>query len=588
MKKLVASLGILALVAGFFASCSKNEVEVPANQLVGIIAENNGFVNNAAQVKLLLDRKADKAVTVNLGTYTTAPTFGKQLPASVLSFPETVTIAAGDSVAVVDVSVNPASLEKGKYQAVVGITGSAGADVRSNASSVALNLVHGDLRPHVSLAAGATAVTADAGAVAIMLDTPTETAATVTIGVSSNSEVPAAALSFNPEVALAANSRSAVVEVAVDRSKIDKAGILKAVFEVVSVSDNLIDESEADYFEVFNVVPAATDWQGMFYGPYTNPNNGKLYHAFLVNGVTDAYWDLVRVPKGSVATAADVKDLIMSDQADVEYYADYYSSAYTREQFIPLWLYAGGSALLSVQDPGEYEGFIVGFDENGYATGNYASFEYEIENENPDPLPEYARWIGNWDLDGTPISITQDKVNQTFKIEGLEIGIDKTVEYGLAATAAFDAETGGFTISAQNLGQWTHDDYGAAVDKLCGLVVIEGSTYYVDDPVTLCYVNMASDGKAVWTPGSVDLGDEGASTIYSFVGLKYYWVVSAGAGSYSDGNVSLPATMTKIPEAEEGSVTNGLSPRLTLPERAGGKHSLPASGLDHVSKLVIK
>ena len=46
--------------------------------------------------------------------------------------------------------------------------------------------------------------------------------------------------------------------------------------------------------------------------------------------------------------------------------------------------------------------------------------------------------------------------------------------------------------------------------------------------------------------------------------------------------------MTKIPEAEEGSVTNGLSPRLTLPERPSGKRSLPASGLDPVSKLVIK
>lgn len=587
MKQTIKSLGILVVVAGLFASCTQKDMEVPANQLVGIVSDNTSFVDNAAQVKLLLAKKADKAVTVILGTFNTTSTFGKQLSASLLNIPESVTIAAGDSVAVANIAVDPSSLEKGKYQAVVGITGAIGAAVRNNASSVALNLVHGDLRPHVALLAGTSDITGDEGTLAIRLSTATEMEATLTIAVSAASEVPAAALSFDSEVSIAAGKNAANVTVKVDRSQISDSGLLNAVFKVSAVSDNLINDADEAAFAVFNAIPAKQNWQGTFYGPYTHPSNGRNYHAFLVNGVTDTYWDLVRVPKGSVEGEAGITDLILGDQADVEYYADYYSSNYSREQFIGLWLYTGGSALMSVQDPGEYEAYIVGFDADGYATGNYSSFEYQIEDDNPDPLPEYSQWIGNWDLNGTTIAITADKVNETLHIEGLELGIEQTVENKLGVTADFDYETGGISISAQNLGTWEHSDYGTAVDKLCGLVVIEGKTYYVDDPVVVAYVNMNGNGKAVWTPGSVDLGEEGASTIYSFVGLKYYWVVSAGAGRYSANSVDLPVTMSLIPDAEEESFSEDLGSRLSMPA-FGEKTTKPALSFDNVRKLLVK
>ena len=217
MKKITKVLGVLAFAAGLLASCTQKDIEVPYNQLVGITADNAYFTDNAAQVKILLPSKAASPVTVNLGTYETTPTFGTQLPASTLSIPGSVVIAAGDSVATANITVDPSSLEKGKYQAVVAITGSDGADVRANNSYVTLNLIHGDLRPHVTLDADIEDYMGDEATVTITLSTPTETPATVTLAVSSMSEVPAAALVFEPTVQLAANKKSATVDVSIDR-----------------------------------------------------------------------------------------------------------------------------------------------------------------------------------------------------------------------------------------------------------------------------------------------------------------------------------------------------------------------------------
>lgn len=586
MKKITKVLGILALAAGVFASCQKNEMEVPAGQLVGIWVENANFANNAAQVKILLQSKAASPVTVNLGTYQTSPSFGEQIPASLLSIPASVVIPAGDSLALVPVTVDPSSLEAGKYQAIVAITKAQGADVLSNRSSVALNMVYGDIRPSVTLEAAMEDYLSDEAEVTVKVSGRFlhESPATVKLAVAANSEVPAAALAFEPTVQIAAGKSSVTVPVTIDRSKITKGGLVNAVFEIASVSDNVIDASEPASFVVFNVVPAvASGWNGRYYGKYEQA--GKTYDAFIISGVTDANWDLViKAKPGEDDPEIDPADVIFGVQTAFEAYCARYT-ANTRAEILYYLYYSGNyNPLFSPRAGGDYVGYIVGLDDDGIATGNYSSFEFSIESS--DPLPEYARWIGNWDLDGTEISIAQDQVNKTFIIEGLELGIAGTLENELGVTADFDESTGGFTLSSQSLGTWDTGSYGVATDKLCGLVLIEGETYYVDDPVVLATVTMTGEDKAYWAPGSVALGDEGEETVYGFTGMKYYWVVSLGAGRYSDNEVSLPAMMSRIVPSTDGAVSSGLTRRPGMMPVGTGRKDF--KNLDHVKKLEIR
>ena len=584
MKKITKVLGILAFAAGVFASCTKSEVEVPAGQLVGIWVDNANFASNSAEVKLQLQSKAVSPVTVNLGTYQTTPSFGKQIPASMLSIPESVVIAAGDSIAKVPVTVNPSSLEAGKYQAIVAITKASGADVLSNRSSVALNLVYGDIRPEVTLEAAIDDYLGDEAELTVKITGPFlhETPATVKLAVASDSEVPAAALAFEPTVQIAAGKGSATVPVTIDRSKVTKGGLVNAIFEVVSVSDNVIDASEKASFPVFNVVPAvASAWNGRYYGAIEQ--GGKTYDAFIISGVTDAYWDLSIVEKPAEGEI-DPADIIFGVQEAFEAYCARYSGN-TRAEILYYLYYAGNyNPLLTARGGGQYIGYIVGLDENGIATGNYTSFEFEIESK--DPLPAYAQWIGNWDLDGTEISIAQDQVNKTYTIQGLEMGIDETLENELGVTAVFDEETGGFTLSSQSLGTWDTGSYGVATDKLCGLIQIDGKTYYVDDPVVLASVTMSGADKAVWTPGSFASGAEGEESVYAFTGIKYYWIVSAGAGRYSDNLVALPNTMTRVVPASGDAVSSGLTRRPAMAPVGTGRKDF--KDLDHVKKLEIR
>ena len=82
--------------------------------------------------------------------------------------------------------------------------------------------------------------------------------------------------------------------------------------------------------------------------------------------------------------------------------------------------------------------------------------------------------------------------------------------------------------------------------------MMNDKVYFVDGDYAITNVFMNPDGTATMTAGSVEIEDEEAgSTLYSLVGMKYYWVVSAGAGAYSAGNTALPNTLVKVEADEE-------------------------------------
>lgn len=170
----------------------------------------------------------------------------------------------------------------------------------------------------------------------------------------------------------------------------------------------------------------------------------------------------------------------------------------------------------------------------------------ELESIISSLVRKYKAWIGQWTIyqsqseESIVVTISQQKENSTYNIDGLE-GID-TAEKSLTATGVFE-DDGSLSIYSQKLGTW-NGDYGPAQDILAGLIVSQGVTYYFNSSdYLITNITLSSDGDGIMSRGFVKESD---GTVYSIVGMKYYWVVSNGAGSYSSKNTPLPNKLVPV------------------------------------------
>jgi len=223
---------------------------------------------------------------------------------------------------------------------------------------------------------------------------------------------------------------------------------------------------------------------------------------------------------------------------------------------------------------GTYKIWIVAVDESGVCTGEYAVKEFTV-NPDPEPTDMYLAWLGDWTVGSTAedeepvvITISQKDVNQTYNIDYLE-GIN-TVRDAMSVVAQLE-EDGSISIYPQVVGTWSHPDYGKITDVLAGLFVSAGGTYYVPDSTTPVATGViSSNGSATLSAGSYYDSEEGS--LYSFVGMKYFYVFSNGqAGQYTEGYTDLPNTL--IPMVPNAATTEAKNVMIDAP-KPGAEHSL--------------
>ena len=170
----------------------------------------------------------------------------------------------------------------------------------------------------------------------------------------------------------------------------------------------------------------------------------------------------------------------------------------------------------------------------------------------------YNAWIGQWTIGSTAkddkpvvITISQKDENSTYNIDGLE-GVN-TQDNNITVTGTFE-EDGSLSIYAQELSEWTNSTYGPATNFLAGQIIVEGATYFMKGNYLMTNIKLSTNGEGVMLRGSVS---DTNGSVYSVVGMKYYWVVSAGAGNYSNVNTPLPNKLIPVaPNAAATSATN--------------------------------
>ena len=592
MKKNIFQAALAALFIGVLAvSCAKEKDNDSAIQkpVMVTISADSYFTEAQAEIKATLSQAIDTPVTVdfaiddNIAQDYTTPLDPDLVTAG------TITIPAGQTEGTATVTVNNAALPKGKYETQVVAVSTQGANMSSK-NSANIILLQGVSTVSISFDS---AFNAEGEAdFTVSLDMYSEEDCVVNLAqyeldIPGYTNVPSMAFKFDKEVVIKAGETEASGSVAIDLDALFETGRYAGGLMVKSLSVKTEDKFEISSSEfasasAYNFVAPKKNhsWSLNYQGRVTQ--EGTTYELFFVDEV-GGYFDYF-------ITSADQEEKNSFIYPDLIYEENQYIRQSMAEgktlDKICYSDFEGGAyvAAKKRQKPGDYKLWILGVSDQGVCTGEYSTLEFTVEPE-PDPTDAYKAWLGDWILGSTAtdekpivVTISAKDVNQSYYIDGLE-GLD-TKQLGISATAYF--EDGTISIYPQTLGTWTHSTYGPATDVLAGLIVEGGKTYFVDsgeNPVA--YGVIGSDGTAVLTPGSW-MDSEG--TLYGIVGLKYYWVVEAGAGSYSKGMTPLPDTLIPVkPEPNPSSFeSKKVTVNLPLPGASVHHGEIAGTLTDHV------
>jgi len=583
MKKNIFQAALAALFIGVLAvSCAKEKDNDSAIQkpVMVTISADSYFTEAQAEIKATLSQAIDTPVTVDFAIddkiaqdYTT-PLDPDLVTAG------TITIPAGQTEGTATVTVNNAALPKGKYETQVVAVSTQGANMSSKNSA---NIILLQGVSTVSLSFDSSFDASGSSTFTVYLDMYSEEDVTVTIGqreysIPGYTNVPSMAYSFTKQVVVKAGETEASGAVAIDLDALYDSGLYVGGLEIKSISSETPDKFEVSpksYYSAagysFLVPKKNHNWSLNYLGH--SSISGETYELFLVDEVGGYFDYFITSAEQEEVNSFIYPNLIYEENA-------YIKSRIAAGKTLDDICYndAEGGAYVAATKrsvPGEYKLWILAVSDQGVCTGEYATLNFTVEPE-PEPTDAYKAWLGDWILgssadDDKPIVVTisAKDVNSSYYIDGLE-GID-TVTEKLSATAFFESD-GTITIYPQTVGTWTHPDYGPAKDVLAGLIQDGGATYYVaagDDPIA--YGVLGANGVASLTPGS--FYDSETGTRYAITGLKYYWVVSAGAGRYSTGYTSLPNSLIPVKPEPNTTVSNSKKVTVNLP--------LPGASVNH-------
>jgi len=582
MKKNIFQTALAALFIGVLAvSCAKEKDNDSAIQkpVMVTISADPYFTGAQAEIKATLSQAIETPVTVAFAADDKiAQDYTLPIDPDLVSV-ETITIPAGQTEATATVTVNNASLPKGKYETQIVAVSTQGANMSSK-NAATIILLQGVST--VSLSFDTSFDEYGEADFTVSLDMYSEEDCVVNIeqcelSIPGYTNVPSMAYKFDKQLVIKAGETEATGTV-----KIDQDGLYESGRYVGGLMIKSLTVETEDKFEV-----SPTDFYSAgaytFVAPKKNHNwslnylghasiSGDTYELFLVDGVGGYFDYFITSAEQEEVNSFIYPDLIYEENA---YIRSLIASGETLDDIC--YNDAEGGAYVAARKrsvPGEYKLWILAVSDQGVCTGEYATLNFTVEPE-PEPTEAYTAWLGHWVLgssadDDKPIVVTisAKDVNSSYYIDGLE-GID-TASQSMSATAYFE-EDGTISIYPQTVGTWTHPDYGPATDVLAGLIVEGGATYFVSSGTNpVAYGVLGANGVASLTPGSY-YDSEG--TLFGIVGLKYYWVVSAGAGRYSNGNTPLPNTL--IPVKPQFTSTVNDSKKVTV------NRPLPDATIDH-------
>ena len=210
---------------------------------------------------------------------------------------------------------------------------------------------------------------------------------------------------------------------------------------------------------------------------------------------------------------------------------------------------------------GEYFAFAIAFNAKGKPTGEYASCNFFVRED--EPSGEFERWLGDWTISGGgksyPLTITSTEANYSYRIEGWETG-DDIAEDGEQMNqedfeAFFEPSNGSLVFVSQYIQSYKDGD-DTLDEFFLGSYTYDGSRHdkgdYIveDEGLDLAIARMGDDLSSATVEGcgvTVLLDNDEFKTEINM--MKYYCTEGNYWYHYNGDVPYLPLTMTRTASA---------------------------------------
>lgn len=191
----------------------------------------------------------------------------------------------------------------------------------------------------------------------------------------------------------------------------------------------------------------------------------------------------------------------------------------------------------------EYVAIIACVDENGNKYTGYAKHTTAVD---PTASENYAKWLGDYTFTVNGKNFPAHVVSKVAE-ESIILDMSGDDEYieDFAPVATWNKEDNTMTITAQNLGSWTHPQYGEVNDMVYGFIsynggypIITGSNY------PLAKLSLQDGNIVMESAGKININGLGERDL---VGMSLFGSTSAGNLRYVDQEdfIYFPVTFTK-------------------------------------------
>ena len=392
-----------------------------------------------ASVVLALSSYAIEDVTVNLAVSGEA--------ATAVTMEKTISFGIGAKSKVVPVKLDVSAVS-GKGSITITINSANGATVGTPREATISYEIEGNTpaeTPSISIAEASETFSNNVATVIVALSEATAADVTAKLSVVvkedvTYAQIPAVALTFDSNVTIAAGATSAVVNVTLDPTSLPNGdSFLYLGLSEPSENAKLGSSVEACIYYTKELVPTLReDWIIEYGGNYDYPvseTETVLLDLIVLSGLGEQPFLFNYYSAGTLAYNNLTPDDYVAYMA--KSIANAIANGATAEDLdviIPDDDPFG--ILVNLLDPQEYEVIVLGCNEDGSLTGEYAYATFEVEDPE-EATPEYEAWIGVWNFNGNTFYIDHAWNNKSFKVYGFD------TDYSLEVPAFFEPE-GGF------------------------------------------------------------------------------------------------------------------------------------------------
>ncbi len=401
---LLLSLVLLMSVLG----CTPAAKPTP---VLSITSTQSSFVNKTAYVNLSLSSPSETDVVISLKA-------SGDIDTQYLSFENPVTIPAGSTSAGVIVVLDDSKLEPGEYNVTLSVSGAAGAKLEGN-TSVSLRYARRKAIAEITLT-GPDRFSEDGKATLTLTpDVPPVKSVTVMLevrkaGASEGKQlIPPRAITCPETVILPADQASPTTfTVTLDLtqlSPIESEAII--AIEAVSEGGSIVEPGLVRIGAKGTLTPKQKQgWNISYTGDEAIPAYGGMVLSRISAQApqTDGnYYVFVYEKEEWKSQVSSIEEYLLWEEDYINYWI---------QQGDPEKSYSGAVTILFDRFiVGDYVGFMLGCDESGHLTGEYAECNFSRE-PTPYMQQQYSRWLGEWEVNGTVWTISADKENTSYKI----------------------------------------------------------------------------------------------------------------------------------------------------------------------------